>query len=64
MPASSDSEKDLQHQRLLRVAVPPTPSDSFSVVCTAVTDPNAPLAVTDGLVVRAGKQRIRRVRLS
>src|SRR5437867_2718546 len=40
MPASSDSEKDLQHQRLLRVAVPPTPSDSFSVVCTAVTDPN------------------------
>lgn len=33
------SEKALQHQRLLGVAVPPTPPDPFTVPCTAVTDP-------------------------
>jgi len=34
------SEQALQHQQLLRVAVPPTPPDPFSVVCAAVTDPS------------------------
>ena len=38
IPASSDSETDLRHQQPLRVAVPAT--DSFSVVCAAVTDPD------------------------